>query len=75
VAGCAAAVFSTVLTFVLWFCSILILRLTPLTGAALLVASLGLTTCVAMLGWLSLTLWERTRRRARRRARRQTGRR
>ena len=64
--GCAAAVFTTVLTFVLWFCSILILRLTPLTGAALLLASLGLTFCLAALGWSVLTLWGRTRHGARR---------
>ena len=71
-AGCAATVFSTVLTFVLWFCSILVLRLTPLTGAALLLASLGLTVCLAALAWLVLTLWERTRQRTGHRAGRRT---
>ena len=62
-AGFAQAVFTTVLTFALWFCSMLLLRLTPLTGVALLLASLGLTLCLATLGWLILTLWERLQRR------------
>ncbi len=48
-----------VLTFILWFCAMLILRLTPLTGPVFLLASFGLTFFLGALGWSVLTLWIR----------------
>jgi len=45
----------------LWVGSLLLLRLTPLTGLAFFLASFGLTWFAALLGWSVLTLWERHR--------------
>jgi hypothetical protein len=57
-----AAVFSSMLAVMLWVGSILLLRLTPLTGVAFWLASFGLTLGVGLLGWSVLALWERHRR-------------
>jgi hypothetical protein len=60
-AGWVATTVSAVLTLGLWFCSMLILRATPLAGAVFLLASFALTVVLAGLGWSVLTLWGRLR--------------
>ena len=59
-----AAIFSSLLGVILWIGSALLLWLvTPLTGAALVLAALGLTFCIGLAGWSAMALWERRRRR------------
>jgi hypothetical protein len=41
--------------------SLLLLWLTPLTGAAFFLAAFSLTLCTELLGWSVLALWERHR--------------
>jgi hypothetical protein len=57
----AAAVFSSIVAVMLWVGSLLLMRLTPLTGLAFFLGSFGLTLCAVLLGWSVLTLWERHR--------------
>jgi hypothetical protein len=59
--GWVPSIFSGALALMLWFCSVLLLRMTPLTGAGFLLASLGLNFGLAALGWSVLLLWERLR--------------
>lgn len=59
--GWVASIFAGVLAFVLWVCSLLLLRMTSLTGAGFLLASLAVTFGLTVLGWSFLVLWERVK--------------
>jgi hypothetical protein len=59
--GWVASIVAGVLAFVLWFCSVLMLRMTSLTGAGFLLASLAVTFGLSVLGWSFLALWERAK--------------
>ena len=56
-----ASIAAGVLVLVLWCCSVLMLRMTSLTGAGFLLASLAATFGLTVLGWSFLALWERVK--------------